>query len=474
MTCPRCSASVLNKDLPNHCRNGCPGKAIALAAEQPTERQGVEISAEDIAASLDELKALILDPNEDRLPALQSKINEVLEQARNIASQTKAIPTSLQEGDRSIQQTSGELSRTFRRELQSEESALCGNQKEHFQTQEILEQVKCYGKELDAVSRKLSDSENRLSNQLVQATQKLSETFVEEVRSQLTGLCAHLKKHLPINEISEQGKGHGMQVDAIASTLIESERRISDQLAKAAQELSATLVQNFESQQRELSDLLEAMFEEERSYAGEEEAATPYELPWRSEKKLILRKLELIGGETLAYLELLRTSADQQLKRPLVENTPVLPGYVSTPLKPPLIEQGEIKEFCYIVSITNVDDVVRSEKFIWLFTRWYHRDRYLQVTAHGLDLESSSGLAVCLKWGTTELNHFFLFPEAIVYVQHPDNVEESNLLLTRIGGAFGPWEFFLSDEAFLVEWEKVSSLGLVRGGKLTLVVAFRK
>lgn len=201
--------------------------------------------------------------------------------------------------------------------------------------------------------------------------------------------------------------------------------------------------------------------------------ATQDNLPWRLEKKLILRKLELIAGDTLAYLELLRTSADQQLKRSLVEYIPILPGYLDTAVVPPVMSQVAREEVRYIVSIANVEDVFRSEKFIWLFTRWYRRDRYLQVAVHGLGRESS-GIAVCLKWGRTEKGYGFARPEANVYVKHPDNIEGKNLHLKQFRGVIGPSELFLFHEMFRVEWVEVYFSGLSRGGKITLVVSFNK
>lgn len=190
-------------------------------------------------------------------------------------------------------------------------------------------------------------------------------------------------------------------------------------------------------------------------------------------KTQILRKLDLIASDTLAYLELLRTSADQQLKIPLVGYTPIVPDYPGTVVMPPVMAESRREEERYIVSITNVDDVVKSQKFIWLFSRWYRRDRYLQVAAHGHGRQSSSGIAVYLNWGTTEQGSFFAYPDAKVYVKHPDNTEEKNVYLKHCRARVGSFEPFSFHEICFIKWDEICSSGLVRGGKITLVISFK-
>lgn len=128
------------------------------------------------------------------------------------------------------------------------------------------------------------------------------------------------------------------------------------------------------------------------------------EIPCKLEKRHILRKLELLTTDSHAYLELLRTSADQQLRRPVVEYRPVLPDSLAgTEVMPPHIGNGENEEG-YAVSITNIYDVVQYEQFVFLLNRWYRRDRYLQVATYGWNCYVEQTVTVCLKWGTTTQN----------------------------------------------------------------------
>ncbi|XP_077544760.1 uncharacterized protein LOC144157919 [Haemaphysalis longicornis] len=338
VTCPRCNCPVLQQELPRHYRAECHDTAPASAAREPAMRQGVVVSADYIERCIEELKTLIRNPYQDRLPALQSKMNEVLEEARNVTTR--------------------------------------------------IERISC-----DCMQR---------------------------------------------------------------------------------EQRTTRAVQDLQSQQRQLSAQLRTISHGETSAAGDAGATSANEMPWRLEKRHILRKLELIASDSHAYLELLRTSAEQQLKQPVVEYVPLFPLFSArTGVMPPLMRSSGTEADGYVVGITNIDDVVKSEKFVFLFTQWYRRDSYLQVATYGRLYCSVQRLTVCLKWGTTKEGSCSASPEANVYVKHPDYPEKANVTLDKSqaqprAAAFG------FQEAFLGNFEELERLGYVRDGKITLLISFKR
>ncbi|XP_077534063.1 uncharacterized protein LOC144146021 [Haemaphysalis longicornis] len=410
VACPRCSCSVLHQDLPRHYMEGCQSQAFPSAAGHSSLRQGAVFSAEDIGRCADELKALIIDPYQDRLPALQSQLNEILEEERKVDIQ------------------------------------------------------------VEAVSRAIKESEHRLTR----ALKDFSTVLGGKLQSQESLLRSSLKKNYRISETSEPVTNHGLRVDAVVGTGSDSERRLSHQLAEATQQLSTIFAQKLQSQQSELVARLERISELGTSNSGDAAATSPNEMPWRLEERHILRKLELMASESHAHLELLRTSADQELRRPLVEYTRLLPDILAgTVVVPPLTGKLESDEEGYIVSVTNIDDVVKSEKFISLFTDWYRRDRYLKVAAYGFKTSSARGLTVCLKWGTTLQGSCSAFPEARVCVKHPNHPEKEDLPLKKLPRAGRRAALFGFQENFGLSLLDLEASGSINNGTLTLVVSFK-
>ncbi|KAH9363681.1 hypothetical protein HPB48_017035 [Haemaphysalis longicornis] len=252
------TGAVLQQDLPTQRRAGYQNEATPLTAEQPALHHGLTLSAGDILTSFNELKALIRDPYQDRLPALQSKMNEVLEVARDIRNQVETIRADFPQSELSIMRSSAELSRTFASNLRSLEVGLCDSLKKHCNVSVISDQVKHNGTKIDAITRILSENDRKHSDQLTQFRQELSRTFDQELRSQLRPISAHL------NKMAESGTN-----DASGA---------------------------------------------ETTGAGE--------MPWNVEKRLILRKLELLATDSHAYLEWLRQGVDKQQKLPSVAFNP--------------------------------------------------------------------------------------------------------------------------------------------------------
>ncbi|XP_077546765.1 uncharacterized protein LOC144159262 [Haemaphysalis longicornis] len=181
--CPRCNVPVLHQDVPRHYRSGCHYQSVEPISGQPRLHQGNVFTADEIAERVDELKALIMDPYHDRLPELQSKLNEVLEQARSIGGQVKEIGKAVANSEQTLAQAIQRQSSTFFFNLQRVESTLCDNQ-------------------VSVTNAALNGSEQRLSDQLTQTRGWLSTTFIQELRIQLRELSTNLT-----NVLEDGGSG---------------------------------------------------------------------------------------------------------------------------------------------------------------------------------------------------------------------------------------------------------------------------
>ncbi|KAH9363773.1 hypothetical protein HPB48_010110 [Haemaphysalis longicornis] len=289
VSCPRCNDQVLQKDLPRHCRSGCSREAIGSATATATPEQGV--NAQDMRTCLEELKALIRDPYQDRLPALQSQINELLEHARDQGARLEA---------------------------------------------HVLEFI---------------ESENRIRGHVTQAIRQLSATFTQELKSNQRVICNRLKQN----------------AERVEGTSAEGE------------------------------------------------------MPWKLEKRHILRKLELMGSESQSFMHLLRQSVDKSLDRSVLDyKTTFSDSNFGTQFDmSPALGKWDVNEDGYIITVTNIDDVLEFFGKVVGFTRWYRRERYLHL-AIGNGTFVCRFLSVFLKWGTTVRRTGTTPQRVLVFVRHPD------------------------------------------------------
>lgn len=343
VSCTICNGPVLHQDLPRHYRSGCHCGAISLQVEQLNLHERPTLSADDIASSLNQLKALILDPPHDRLPEFQSTLNEVLEEAKNIGDKIEAVTTAVTDNQTRLTKTLGELAATFHQQL----------------------------------------------------------------RSQLHALSDHLAS------ISDLGRSDACEAGTMSTT----------------------------------------------------------EVSWRLEKKHILRRLELMATDSHAYLDLLRQRSDQQLQQPAAEYETVFPsasGYTSVGMLP-FMGKLECQDGGYVVGLTNVDNLIKNDNLIGLFTRWYRRDQYLQVAAKG---SSGSSLYIYLKFGKTIQRPRSTPNDAEVRVSHPDFPGKHVALRKAPTGALTEAGRCGFQQEFFAEMSYLGSSGFMKDDRMTLVITF--
>ncbi|XP_049513789.1 uncharacterized protein LOC125940979 [Dermacentor silvarum] len=81
--CLRCGEGVRHSDLPSHYVAGCTAALSSAITEHPSSEH-TALTIEDVSAALEDLKAMLGDPNHDQLlPVIQSQLNELTEQVRN-------------------------------------------------------------------------------------------------------------------------------------------------------------------------------------------------------------------------------------------------------------------------------------------------------------------------------------------------------------------------------------------------------
>ncbi|XP_077517180.1 uncharacterized protein LOC144128008 [Amblyomma americanum] len=83
--CPQCGVGVLHGDLAAHFAAGC-CSGTPLAQTEQSSSQDNSLTIQDVGATVEELRALRIDPCYDQLLSLQSQINQLMEQSERDAA----------------------------------------------------------------------------------------------------------------------------------------------------------------------------------------------------------------------------------------------------------------------------------------------------------------------------------------------------------------------------------------------------
>ncbi|XP_075525298.1 uncharacterized protein LOC142557385 [Dermacentor variabilis] len=132
--CPRCGETVLHKELPTHYMSACIAETLS-ASDGDQRCQDGALTTEDLDAAARELKTLLSDPHRDRVPALQSQVNALVEHGKNQGAQLMEIARSIAEFQRRFTEEMARLvgrvssSSSFREGLISD-TLECGSSKQ--------------------------------------------------------------------------------------------------------------------------------------------------------------------------------------------------------------------------------------------------------------------------------------------------------------------------------------------------------
>ncbi|KAH7976529.1 hypothetical protein HPB52_015806 [Rhipicephalus sanguineus] len=89
--CLRCGEEVLHRELSMHYVAGC-SAAVSTAGTEKTSLECTALTLQDVTAALEELKTLLRDANHEQLLlAIQSQMNQLIEQIRNQESRSAVI-----------------------------------------------------------------------------------------------------------------------------------------------------------------------------------------------------------------------------------------------------------------------------------------------------------------------------------------------------------------------------------------------
>lgn len=210
--------------------------------------------------------------------------------------------------------------------------------------------------------------------------------------------------------------------------------RLRDEIKKSSNWISTTFTNELQSQLCQLSAHLKEIFHAGKNDTEKAaETAGACAIPWKSEKRLILRKLELLATGSHAYLEFLRHEVDALLKQPVAEFTPFFDsqcGRINSDTSR-FMGKLESQEKGFVVSLTNFENVYTSRKLIGHFTRWYRRDKYLQLATDLQWADSSLTLKVFIKWGEILQGSSDTSHVEQVYIKHPDYPRNQHVPMTK-------------------------------------------
>nr|XP_054924692.1 uncharacterized protein LOC126527401 isoform X2 [Dermacentor andersoni] len=198
-----------------------------------------------------------------------------------------------------------------------------------------------------------------------------------------------------------------------------------DQLLPAIQSQMNELTEQAKSQEARLAEITRELKASEHNLKGEmvnirrsmssashlpnsaPEAGTSSSLPLRSEKALILRKLEHFVNVALSTLERVRQDAPQQNHRPVIAYCqPVLASgnehpRLTSALSTSLWLSEEVKDMKYVLTVENAEEICKCEvkKRTLAELTWFHtRDTYFTVAVNKSTYRDAPCLALEIQF----------------------------------------------------------------------------
>ncbi|KAH6921733.1 hypothetical protein HPB50_004382 [Hyalomma asiaticum] len=215
-------------------------------------------------AGLKELKALIRDPDSNHVLTMQSQVNELFEQLRG---------------------------------------------RSESQTQEIVRVLRDAGSEL-------TEDVNTKLEEMTHVLRTCGSYVKDDVKAQLEAVVPLLRASE--SRLMENANNH---LQKIVHALNDNGRELKEHISRVEANLSSTLSDQHQSLQVELDRL-----QEKKESTGNEgvlaaaDVVKEDDMPWRSQKKLILRKLEVFAEESMNTLEFLRQQIYRHDRKPWVSD----------------------------------------------------------------------------------------------------------------------------------------------------------
>ncbi|KAH6922687.1 hypothetical protein HPB50_017877 [Hyalomma asiaticum] len=296
LQCPRCDGRILRQDIAEHYVAGC-SENVPFPGGAPKERQDGPSVGCDASGML------------VHLPTTQRQVNEL-----------SRTPDSHLFQD--IRRAVSDLESTCLCGMTAIEANICSM---------VTRQLNAGLEELKALIRDLGSNHvltmQSQMNELVEQSSGLCESQIQEIVRVLRDAGSELKEDVKA------------QLEAVAPLLRASESRLMENANTHLQKIVHAVKDTGEHISRVEANLSLTLSNQHQSLRGELDRLRPKKestgnegtlaaadvvkkdnMPWRTEKKLILRKLEVFAEESLTTLELLRQQTHMQDKKPRVSD----------------------------------------------------------------------------------------------------------------------------------------------------------
>ncbi|KAL1479826.1 hypothetical protein MTO96_051553 [Rhipicephalus appendiculatus] len=348
----------------------------------------------------------------DKLSTLQRQMNEVSARAQDISSAVSGFENSLQRGIESIQMNIGTM---------------------------VAKQLNAGLEELRA-SNPCSDHLSSLQSQM--------------------------------NELVEQSRQRdGFQIQEFARVLRECESELKEHVNNVEANLTSKWSDQQQVSQKGLDsmkrDVLNASTEDLLAAAA---SGNEGDVPWRTEKRLILRKLEICATESLNTLERL----SQHICRK--NDVPWVSGIAELVTPPCVTLRSDSKPLSFNVTLGEAEKIFGLQEGVVTFSnQWYYRDIHIKIISWVIR-DGPPKFVVCVECINASENSRFPFTKLKVTGQKGSD------------GGFLPFEISSQGKCkvcsrkkishfiayFNVELQRLSEDGIIKEGKLALKFEFQK
>lgn len=290
-----------------------------------------------------------------------------------------------------------------------------------------------------------------------------------------------------MSELTQRVESHGTQLLDVARLLKESEGDANSRMAgRTATEHYGSSTSTWSSRSNKRSSEVETNRSDGLSSEDGVERTATTMLSWRSEKILVLRKLERFADVSLSALEHLRQKVQAHFsRRPVIARCERVSSYSGglpvvdrTLWTPPW--KSDFSSMEYLVTIVNGNEIMNCPRGLyWTIaevTAWHRRDSYVTVAVGTCDnsFEPCAYLEVRLKcFGFLQATSHPLSPECCVTLLH--KVPTKNRTLPRMPDICVDGGLNRFACLFRTELTVLNDAGFLHDGELKLsVVLFEK